>query len=194
MITGIYVTSMALFASIGAGSQLSAGCGGMGWKISLRYLAGIALLAILAWLPQRKLGGPMERQRPQYKKSVHTHRRPSGNHRWLVHYAVFRASISQLYSLTAWIPSILQSNGMAPEQQATCALVSLIGIPASFLVPVLAARVKSQRIIVAGAVPLIFSGLPCWFSYILPRRFDLSLMFLSGAAPLHSAGQWLCSA
>lgn len=181
MITGIYVTSMALFASIGAGVSYPLAVAGMGWESASVIWAGIALLAILAWLPQRKLGTHGKATAVHTKDSAY---RPAAI--WkspLAWYITLFFGLQSLnfYSLTAWIPSILESNGMAPETAGYMALwFQLVGIPASFLVPVLAARVKSQRIIVAGACTSYFLGIAMLILFHSTPAVLISLMFLSG--------------
>lgn len=49
------------------------------------------------------------------------------------------------YSLTAWVPSMVQSWGQSPESAGYVALwFQLIGIPSTFLTPIIAAKLKSQ--------------------------------------------------
>ncbi|MDD3167885.1 MAG: MFS transporter [Eubacteriales bacterium] len=186
LITGIYITSMAIFASIGAGVSYPLAMAGMGWKSASVVWAGIALFAIFAWLPQRKQGTHAQAAAAVHGKDGAGH--PDAI--WkspLAWYITLFFGLQSLnfYSLTAWIPSILQSNGMTPETAGYMALwFQLIGIPASFLVPILAARVKNQRTIVAGACAAYFLGITMLILLHSTLEVVIALLFLSsgGAA------------
>lgn len=181
IITGIYITSMAMFASIGAGVSYPMAMTGMGWKSASVVWAGVALLAIFAWFPQRKLGTHAQAVALN-KKSRENRPMPVWKSPLAWYITLFFGLQSlNFYSLTAWIPSILQGNGMAPETAGYMALwFQLVGIPASFLIPILAARVKNQRIIVAGACISYFLGLIILILLHSTAAVLIALLFLSG--------------
>src|SRR5918992_1993382 len=59
------------------------------------------------------------------------------------------------YAVFGWLPSILRDHGYgAGEAGAMLALVALAGIPASLLAPVVATRMRDERV-VATALPLL---------------------------------------
>ncbi len=182
VVTGIYITSMAIFASIGAGVSYPLAIAGLGWKFASLVWAAIAMLAIFAWLPQRKLGTHAQ------ATAVHIKIKPSSTIwrsplAWLIT-LFFGLQSLNFYSLTAWIPSILQSYGMSPETAGYMALwFQLIGIPASFLIPILASRVKNQRTIVAGACSAYLVGLiMLTFLHSTPTVVIALLLLSSGGA------------
>lgn len=175
IVTSVYITSMAAFASIGAGVSYPLANAGLGWGSASAVWAGTALLAVFAWFPQRKLGAhseiiaeqtkpgtsssdsaakPQDRGSETRNGTVGTNKR---NNIWkssLAWYITLYFGIQSFnfYSLTAWVPSILQGYGMTPDMAGFMALwFQLIGIPSSFITPILAARVKNQKIIVTGA-------------------------------------------
>lgn len=175
IVTSVYITSMAAFASIGAGVSYPLANAGLGWGSASAVWAGTALMAIFAWFPQRKLGAHKEIIAEQTKhKSVspssaaNSQSGKSGAERGETGAAkkknIWKSSLAwyitlyfgiqsfNFYSLTAWVPSILQAYGMTPAMAGYMALwFQLIGIPSSFITPILAARVKNQKIIVTGA-------------------------------------------
>lgn len=169
IITSIYITSIAIFASIGAGASYPLASSGLGWKTASFVWIGIALLAIFAWMPQRNLGSSASDPgsgtasvdgQGKLRKSI-----SDGRNIWkspLAWYITLFMGFQSLnyYSLTAWIPSILESSGMTPASAGYMAFwFQLIGIPFSFLTPILASKVKSQRTIVVGSCIGYFSGL-----------------------------------
>lgn len=182
IITGFYITSMAIFASLGAGVSYPLAMNGMGWKAASVVWAGVALVAIVAWFPQRRLG--THAQVVALKKENRSEKRPAAIWKsplaWFIT-LFFGLQSLNFYSLTAWIPSILQGNGMAAETAGYMALwFQLIGIPASFLIPVLAARVKNQRTIVAGACTAYFLGISILILLHSTPAVLVALFFLSG--------------
>jgi MFS transporter, CP family, cyanate transporter len=59
------------------------------------------------------------------------------------------------YAALAWLPSILRADGYSAAAAGTLlALYALGGIPASLLVPVLATRLRDQRLLAAGVTVL----------------------------------------
>jgi len=135
IVTGIYITSMAIFASVGAGVSYPLAKAGLGWESASVVWAGIAFLAIFAWFPQRKLGTHAEaiaallknktaRSASDPKMQCGRQSGGAGKRKniWkspLAWYITLFFGLQSLnfYSLTAWIPSILQGNGMAPVRQ-----------------------------------------------------------------------------
>ena len=64
------------------------------------------------------------------------------------------------YAGLAWLPSILRDDGFgAGEAGALLALYALGGIPTSLAIPVLATRVRDQRLLAAGVTLLETAGL-----------------------------------
>jgi len=155
IVTGIYITSMAIFASIGAGVSYPLAMTGMGWESASLVWAGIAILAIFAWFPQRKLGSHAESIAALPKKKKYIWKSPLA---WYIT-LFFGFQSFNFYSMTAWVPSILQDYGMTPVMAGYMALwFQLIGIPASFIIPIVTARVKNQHILVAAACGAYFLG------------------------------------
>jgi CP family cyanate transporter-like MFS transporter len=157
IVTGIYITAMAAFASIGAGISYPLAESGLGWERVLLVWSGVAFLAVLSWLPHRTLGEDdriEEIARKRNRKIGQNHKKKSIWKSPLAWYITLFMGLQSInfYSLTAWIPSILQSWGMEPETTGYMALwFQLIGIPASFLAPVMAAKLKSQKPVALGS-------------------------------------------
>jgi CP family cyanate transporter-like MFS transporter len=75
----------------------------------------------------------------------------------------FALQASIVFSGLSWLPSILRSDGYAPGVAgALLAVYAIGGVPASLVVPVIAARCRDQRLIAlgcAGAEAIAMSGL-----------------------------------
>jgi len=209
VITGIYMGSITLFASIGAGASYPLAEAGLGWKAASAVWAGIALLAAAVWLPQRKLGsgkresGGNQRaeaggnQSPESGGSKRTEAGGNGcaaarsragagkKNIWkspLAWYITIYNGLQSFnyFSMTAWEPSILYSYGMSPETAGYMALwFQLIGIGASFLIPILAARTKSQHKIVTAACVTYFLGISMLIAFHSTPAVLVALFLLS---------------
>lgn len=63
------------------------------------------------------------------------------------------------YTTSAWIPEVLKSDGMSANRAGwMLSLLQFSQMPMTFIIPILADRVKSQRTIVLGVVLLFVLG------------------------------------
>ncbi|QKW20870.1 MFS transporter [Kitasatospora sp. NA04385] len=163
MMTGVYSTTMLVGATLAAGLSvpLEHALGG-GWRASLGAWSVLALVAAVAWLPQvlrarqertvpLRVPGPVARAalakepgRSPWKSAL----------AWQI--SVFMGISSLLvYTLVAWMPTILADHGM-PRGEAglVFAFSNLVQVAGAFLVPLLAGRMTRQR-----GLALVMAGL-----------------------------------
>ncbi|BBL79010.1 putative transporter YycB [Rubrobacter xylanophilus] len=163
--TGAYITAMNVGAALGAGLSVPvARAAGLGWQGALGIWAALALLAAVVWVPL--LG-----ERPEGGSSGGGVRLLQGLWRsalaWQVTLFMGLQSIVFYVSIT-WLPAILRDGGLdAAGAGVMVSLMQVVGIPATLLVPILAARMRSQSALAAGAAVLSGSGI-------------LGLMFFGG--------------
>ncbi|MEN6417358.1 MAG: MFS transporter [Clostridiaceae bacterium] len=144
LVTSAFTISMGSFAAISSAvsyplSQLP----GFGWRSSLAVWLALFVFALAAWWPQRKLSiaascpaGSIE----QPQRSVF--RMPRAW--WLT--LLMGAQSCLFYFFAAWLPTLLQSKGVSPVHAGYMAFAfQLMTIPASFLVPAIAVRLKDQK-------------------------------------------------
>jgi len=190
IITSIYITAMAVFASIGAGASYPLASSGLGWKTASVVWVGIAFLAIFAWYPQRNLGprspnGELQTASAPGDQEQHRISKDKKKNIWkssLAWYITLFMGFQSLnyYSLTAWIPSILQGYGMTPETAGYMAFwYQLIGMPFSFITPILASKVKNQRTIVIGGCIGYLLGLIMLMMFHSTAAVVVALLFLA---------------
>ncbi|MBV2152703.1 MFS transporter [Kitasatospora sp. SUK 42] len=146
--TGVYSTTMLIGATLAAGTSvpLEHALGG-GWRASLGAWSLLALIAAVAWLPQ------VLRSR-QEKTAVAAAVQQSATPiegiwksplAWQI--SLFMGISSLLvYTLVAWMPTILADHGMDRGQAGLVfAFSNLVQVAGAFLVPLMAGRMTSQR-------------------------------------------------
>ncbi|MDH6128958.1 MFS transporter [Kitasatospora sp. GP82] len=144
--TGVYSTTMLIGATLAAGSSvpLEKVLGG-GWEASLGAWSLLALIAAVAWLPQVL----RSRQEKAAVAAAPTGRQIEGIWRsplaWQI--SLFMGISSLLvYTLVAWMPTILADHGMdRGEAGLVFAFSNLVQVAGAFLVPLAAGRMSRQR-------------------------------------------------
>jgi CP family cyanate transporter-like MFS transporter len=144
LVTSAFTISMGVFAAVSTAvsyplSQLK----GFGWRNSLAIWLVLLVFALVAWWPQRKLNiassCPADlSEQPQ--RSVFRIPRAW----WLT--LLMGAQSFLFYFFAAWLPTLLQSKGITPENAGYITFAfQLMTIPASFLIPAIAVRLKNQK-------------------------------------------------
>jgi len=147
LMTGIYTVSMNLFAGLAAGvSAPLASATSLGWRISLGVWAILAVIAAIVWLPQvakrpvLEASGPSRgpAPRPLWKSPL----------AWGVTFYMGLQSV-MFFTTAAWVPEVLMARGMDAERAGWMfSLVQFSQIPFTFMIPILAGRMKDQRLLV----------------------------------------------
>ncbi|WP_327679260.1 CynX/NimT family MFS transporter [Kitasatospora sp. NBC_00458] len=157
--TGVYSTTMLVGATLAAGLSvpLEHALGG-GWQASLGAWSLLALVAAVAWLPQvlRTRAGRSAPATSASSSSSASGPAPAAAGRpiegiwrsplaWQI--SLFMGISSLLvYTLVAWMPTILADHGMARgEAGLVFAFSNLVQVAGAFLVPLMAGRMTSQR-------------------------------------------------
>ncbi|WP_224280794.1 MFS transporter [Streptomyces sp. LS1784] len=147
--TGVYSTTMLVGATLAAGTSvpLEHALGG-GWRASLGAWSLLALIAAVAWLPQvlrsrqeQHLGAAAAAGAPT-RPIEGIWKSPLA---WQI--SLFMGISSLLvYTLVAWMPTILADHGMERGQAGLVfAFSNLVQVAGAFLVPLMAGRMTSQR-------------------------------------------------
>lgn len=158
LMTGIYSVSMNLSASISVGISVPVAQTSIGWEGALGMWAILAFIALLVWLPQLK-----NKRLASVPAAVTTGKTPSvplwrSPLAWYI--TLFMGFQSLLfYTTSAWLPEVLKSQGISADNAGW--LVSLLQfsqLPITFVIPILAGKVKDQRMIVGGITALYLLG------------------------------------
>ncbi|MCC3355947.1 CynX/NimT family MFS transporter [Bacillus sp. REN16] len=162
IITSIYTTAMNTFAAIGSGVSIPLVKGqSFGWRWALAFWVVLSVVAMIMWLPQL---------RNNFKPSASSSAQSSNRAMWRSSIAwqvtLFMGLQSFLFYCTvAWLPEILESHGMQLSMAGwMVSLMQLVGLPTTFIAPVIANRLKNQKLMVciiglvyfAGVMGLIF--------------------------------------
>ncbi|MFB5193583.1 CynX/NimT family MFS transporter [Neobacillus sp. KR4-4] len=187
LMTSVYSTSMGLVASLASGVSVPLAVGmNLGWKGALNVWGIPAVAAILVWIFLSKFNqGNQKEIRKVTPSSNHVWRSPLA---WQI--AIFMGFQSFLFYVTiSWLPEILHSHGLSMETAGWLLSFSqIVGLPASFFIPVIAGRYRSQVWIsfVLGICSIIgYGGLLLGSSYpILIVSIIIIGIALGGTFPL----------
>ncbi|MFX3636796.1 MAG: CynX/NimT family MFS transporter [Candidatus Pristimantibacillus sp.] len=196
LMTGIYSVSMNLCGAIASGISIPLAYGlGLGWKGALGCWGMLALIALLIWLPQlrkrKNLAAASVSATSDSASQVNIWRSPIA---WQV--TIYMGLQSLLFYVSiAWFPDILIQRGMSSSAAGwMLSLMQFAVLPATFIVPVLAGRMRNQILLIIPMTALYLAGLfgilyggDGWMlpvSFILLGvasgiGFSLSMMFFS---------------
>jgi CP family cyanate transporter-like MFS transporter len=193
-VTGLYLVSMNLFGAIGSGLSIPLASGlGLGWKGALGIWAIFGIITILVWVPQfrhRRTETARVHAAGGSEKKVNMWRSFLA---WQV--TIFMGMQSLVYYvMITWVPEILISKGMDIEHAGWVLSVMMLAlIPFTFFVPIIAGRLRDQRILVyvmaltafGGTLGLLYGSLKtAWFWVLIlgistAIAFSTALMFFT---------------
>ncbi|MBS4201671.1 MFS transporter [Bacillus sp. FJAT-49732] len=158
LMTGVYSISMNLLGAIASGISVPIAVGlGFGWQGALGIWGILCFVSILFWLPQTK-------RRNRETTAVHSQTTDSKVNLWRSALAwqvtLFMGLQSMVfYVLIAWLPEILKQQGISSDQSGwLLSIMQLALLPFTFIVPVIAGRMSSQRSLVTITAILLLTG------------------------------------
>lgn len=149
--TSAFTTAMSVMPGIAGGISVPL-AQAVSWQFSLGIWAVVAFAILLLWLPNIRCS--IAAERPASAGTV----RRSHISWWITLHCGISALL--FYSLLAWMATIVQAKGF-DAQTAGCysSIFVLIGIPGSFLIPILANRMRRQCALGVCVGVLYFSGI-----------------------------------
>ncbi|WP_342569972.1 MFS transporter [Paenibacillus sp. FSL R5-0749] len=156
--TGVYSISMNLSGAIASGISVPlAITAGLKWQGALAVWGILSFVSILCWLPQLRNQTDQTAKTSQQMASndVNVWRSPLA---WQV--TIFMGIQSMVfYVLIAWLPEILKQQGIESNQSGWyLSIMQLAMLPFTFIVPVIAGRMSSQRLLVVITTILLLTG------------------------------------
>ena len=146
IMTGIYSVSMNIFGSIATGiSAPLSEIGNIGWQGSLGAWMILVVILLFIWYSQLK--NPLTSSEFVYEKERKKKNIWTSFIAWQV--TIFMGIQSLMfYTTTTWLPEVLQFNGYSPNKAGwIVSLMLLSTIPLTFIVPVVADRMKNQMVL-----------------------------------------------
>ncbi len=157
LMMGVYTAGLGVSAGIASGISVPLSEGlHWGWQKSLASWAILAVLGALFWWPQ------VRRSRAAAGDGS---AKPPGGHllgSWLAWQVTVYSGCSAFifYCLVTWLPVIIQGYGFSASTAGWMAsILPFLGIPASFVTPILAGKLDNQRGLVAGICVFVLCGL-----------------------------------
>jgi CP family cyanate transporter-like MFS transporter len=158
LMTGVYSVSMNLSGAIASGVSVPVARDlGFGWNGALGIWGVLVLLAALLWLPQARASrGSAIAATSGVLKRRSLWRSPLA---WMV--TIFMGMQSLLfYVLVAWLPEMMTSRGLSEDSAGwMLSLFQTAALPVAFIVPIVAGRMKNQRLLVIIMTILLFVSL-----------------------------------
>lgn len=171
LMMALYTTSLSVAAAIAAATSVPFEHLTGSWHAGLELWAIPALLAAALWLPATHVAGA--RSSPGSHASVRLWRDRTA---WWVTIA-FGVQSLLFYGLLTWLPDVLRAAGMSSGRAgAMLSIAMLCGVPASLLLPVVAARVRDQRAL--ALVPPLFWAAGLLGVLLAPRSATVLWMVL----------------
>lgn len=196
IMTSIYTTSMAIFATSASGLSIPLSENlQLGWQKSLLLWALPAMIGFVIWIFIYRIGKKKnDESSTVYYESKEANGIWKDKLAWTI--ALFMGFQSLIYYVTiSWLPEMLIDFGVTKTTAGIMlSYFQFIGIPASFIIPMLAVKLKSQSLLVVFVNTLYIIGLAMLLlKPILPviivavtliglassSNFALSLTFLS---------------
>lgn len=190
MMTGIYSISMNITAAFAAGLSVPLSTNKYGWQASIGVWAILGGIALLVWLPQLR-----HREKPPVNDDSGVEKTSLLRSKLAWKITIFMGLQSLLfYSIAAWLPIILQERGMTADKAGwMLSAVQFAQLPLTFIMPIIAAKMKNQLVLVWLVFVTTILGTLCILSgqmiLVLPAMilfgiatgtaFSLAMMFFS---------------
>ena len=158
LMTSVYSTAMGVFASAASGLSIPLANGkGLGWQLALAVWTIPAIIGIIIWLYVIKMGKKNDTDPLNYFHA-NDNRMWKSALAWQV--AGFMGLQSFLFYVTiSWLPEILLKFDVSIAAAGwMLSFAQIIGLPASFIVPMIAGKYKSQQGIVLVLAFFILGG------------------------------------
>jgi MFS transporter, CP family, cyanate transporter len=151
-VTSLYVTAMVAMAGVAPAVAVPLADGaGLGWRGALAIWAVLAGVAMAVWLPRLR-----ERHLPPEDRARSAPwRSPLA---WQIT-AYMGLQSFLFFGLVAWLPELLRHDGLGASRAGLMlAVMQFVSIASTIGVPVLAARQRSQRGLVAASAATMLAG------------------------------------
>ncbi|ANQ63299.1 CynX/NimT family MFS transporter [Staphylococcus equorum] len=168
--TGIYSGTMNFTAGIGGGlsfplSEISP----IEFRLSLSFWIIFGVIALFLWIPKARTGAKLEQATVDQSK-LETSKKVNivkSKLAWMVALTMgFQSMV--FYTMVAWVPSILIDRGLEPTTAGYLLMLNQFSqVPMTFIFPIVASKLKDQRILVVIITILFLIGFSLFFTQSL---------------------------
>ena len=177
LLTGVYSMSMNISATTASGVAVPIASGtSFGWQGALGIWAIWSLIALLVWLPQIKHNRLMQASTssPSSVKTANNTSLLRSPIAWSVTFFMGLQSLL-FYTTSAWLPEVLIADGLSASHAGwMLSLLQLFQLPMTFLIPIIADKMKDQRPIVVGIASLYLIG----YGGVLSSATSLTILWM----------------
>lgn len=167
--TGIYSGTMNFTAGLGGGLSFPLSQTPLGFRLSLSFWIILGIIAIILWIPKARQGAKLERHtidqtQVKHRKKVNIVKSKLA---WMVALTMgFQSMV--FYTVVAWVPSILVDRGVDPSTAGYLLMLNQFSqVPMTFSFPIIASKLKDQRILVIIITILFLTGFGLFFTQSL---------------------------
>lgn len=167
--TGIYSGTMNFTAGLGGGLSFPLSQTPLGFRLSLSFWIILGIIAIILWIPKARQGAKLEQHtidqtQVKHRKKVNIVKSKLA---WMVALTMgFQSMV--FYTVVAWVPSILVDRGVDPSTAGYLLMLNQFSqVPMTFSFPIIASKLKDQRILVIIITILFLTGFGLFFTQSL---------------------------
>ncbi|MGI2243727.1 CynX/NimT family MFS transporter [Staphylococcus cohnii] len=167
--TGIYSGTMNFTAGLGGGLSFPLSQTPLRFRLSLSFWIILGIIAIILWIPKARKGAKLEKQTIDETQVKH-HKKVNivkSKLAWMVALTMgFQSMV--FYTVVAWVPSILVDRGVDPSTAGYLLMLNQFSqVPMTFSFPIIASKLKDQRILVVIITILFLTGFGLFFTQSL---------------------------
>lgn len=167
--TGINSGTMNFTAGLGGGLSFPLSQTPLGFRLSLSFWIILGIIAIILWIPKARKGAKLEKQTIDETQVKH-HKKVNivkSKLAWMVALTMgFQSMV--FYTVVAWVPSILVDRGVDPSTAGYLLMLNQFSqVPMTFSFPIIASKLKDQRILVVIITILFLTGFGLFFTQSL---------------------------
>lgn len=165
LMTGLYSGTMNFTAGLGGGLSYPLSEAGT-YRLSLDFWLVFAIIAIILWVPQMLSGTKQEKAMLEQaaKEEKKLFKISRSKLAWTVAFMMgFQSMI--FYTVVAWVPSILVDRGVDASTAGYLLMLNQFAqVPMTFIFPILASRMKNQKLLVTIVSAFFIIGFALFFS------------------------------
>ena len=177
-VISVYITSLCIFAAIGSGLSIPA-TDIFGWNTSLALWVILALITLVIWSFQLKKSKEYDNSDDLAQEELIVSRSiwRSPLAWWVTLYMGTQSLI--FYTLIAWMPSVLIFKNFDNYFSGMMLLLfQLISLPATLLIPIIANKIKNQKLMASLISLVYFIGMLMFLFSETEDAVIISMIFL----------------